>query len=192
MCSETRRIHLVLTKDLTTKTFLLIFHQFVSRGGLYTVIHSDNARMFKAVYAELKKLWQVFNNPDVSNYYVNKGIKWRYIIGQGAWWGGFHERLVRPVKTILRKVFGQTSLVVDELETVLTEIESVINHRPLVYVQGDDPQVLSPSHFLIGNKPTNLPPIKVSDNVYKSTKEILLKTYQYREKLLNNFWKSFF
>ena len=90
---------------------------------------------FKAADAELKKLWQVFNNPDVSNYYVNKGIKWRYIIGQGAWWGGFHERLVRPVKTILRKVFGQTSLVVDELETVLTEIESVINHRPLVYVQ---------------------------------------------------------
>ena len=149
-------IHLELTKDLSTKSFLLAFHRFVSRIGLCTVMHSDNAGTFKAADAELKKMWQVLNNPDVKKY-ANKGIQWRYIIERLAWYvyGGFYKRLLWTVKTLLKKVLGQTSLVVDELEAVLTEIESVINHRPIVYVQGDNPQVLSTSHFLIGNKSTN-------------------------------------
>lgn len=191
-CAVTRGIHLELTKDLTAKSFLLAFRRFVSRRGLCSVIYSDNARTFKAADAELKKMWQVLNNPDVKNYYSAKGIQWRYIVERGAWWGGFYERLVRSVKTILRKILGRTSLVVEELETVLTEIESVINHRPLTSIQGDDSIVLSPAHFLIGKKLTNLPPVKYSDHKSSSTKEILLKTYRYREKLLNTFWKIFF
>ena len=79
----TRGIHLELTKDLTTKTFLLAFRRFVSRKSLCTVIYSDNARTFKADDAEFKKLWQMLNNTDVKNNYANKGIQWRYISSNG-------------------------------------------------------------------------------------------------------------
>ncbi|KFM65615.1 hypothetical protein X975_22934, partial [Stegodyphus mimosarum] len=94
-------------------------------------------------------------------------------------------------KTILRKILGRTSLFPEELETVLTEIEAVINCRPLTYIQDNEPQVLSPAHFLLGQKLANLPPVKYTHEVC-STKEILLKAYLYREKLLNNFWKNFY
>ncbi|XP_054706713.1 uncharacterized protein LOC129216520 [Uloborus diversus] len=166
-CAVTRGFHLELTKNLTTESFLQAFRRFVSRKGLCSVIYSDNARTFKAADAELKKMWQVLSHPDVKNFYAAKGIQWRYIVEKGAWWGGFYERLVRSVKTMLRKTLSCSSLHADELETVLIEIESVINHRPLTYIEDDqhEYQVLSPAHFLLGNKPLNLPPVKYTDFV---------------------------
>ncbi|XP_035222924.1 uncharacterized protein LOC118195707 [Stegodyphus dumicola] len=107
-CAVTRGIHLELTKDLTTKSFLLAFRRFISRRGLCSLIYSDNARTFKAADAELRKMWQVLSHPDVKNYYAAKGIQWRYIIEKEAWWGGFYERVVRSVKTILRRFITAT------------------------------------------------------------------------------------
>lgn len=186
-CAVTRAIHLELTRDLTTKSFLLAFRRFVSRRGLCSIVYSDNARTFKAADSELKAMWGVLSHTEVKNFYATKGIQWRYIVERGAWWGGFYERMVRTVKTILKKVLGRASLVVEELETVLIEIEAVINHRPLTYVHEEETLILSPDRFLVGKKIGNLPPVNI-----KSTKEILYKAYRYRERLLNNFWRTFF
>ena len=89
-----------------------------------TIIDSDNARTLKTAGAELKKMWQVLNNLDDKNFYTNKGIQWIYMIERGAWWGGFYERLLRTIKTLMRKVLCRKSLVLDKLEVVLTETES--------------------------------------------------------------------
>ena len=58
-----------------------------------------------------------------------------------------YERLVQTVKLTLRKVLGRALQVVDELVPVLSEIESVINHRNLAYIQGDNPHKFC--HLLI-------------------------------------------
>lgn len=67
-------------------------------------------------------------------------------------WGGFWERLVRSVKVILRKVLGRAELNFEEMCTLLTEAEAIINSRPLTYVHNDvnEPQPLTPAHFLVG------------------------------------------
>lgn len=191
-CAVTRSIHLELTKDLSTATFLLAFRRFVARRGLCSIVYSDNALTFKAADAELKKVWKMINHPDVKNYYASNGIQWRYIIEKGAWWGGFYERLVRSVKVALRKILGRTSLSFDEMQTVLIEVESIVNRRPITYVY-DSPhelQPLTPANFLLGNKGASLPPIKIKDCVCISNREILLKAYLHREKLLNQFWRK--
>ncbi|XP_050512982.1 uncharacterized protein LOC126888663 [Diabrotica virgifera virgifera] len=59
------------------------------------------------------------------------------------------ERLVRVVKELLRRQLGKASLHYVELYTVLCDIESVINQRPLTYVsEVDEFEVLTPSSFL--------------------------------------------
>ena len=65
--------------------------------------------------------------------------------------GGPWERLVRTVKCSL-KVILQNTLVNDfTLNTVFTEVESLVNSRPLTAVSEDvnDLELLTPNHFLL-------------------------------------------
>ncbi|GFW90734.1 uncharacterized protein TNCV_2417311 [Trichonephila clavipes] len=119
-------------------------------------------------------------------------IKWQYIIERGAWWGGFYERIVRSVKTILRKVTGKSSLTSEELETVLCEIEAVLNSRPITYIDSDSTGnfPLTPSHFLLERRLTSFPVMKHSTVDCVVDKKVLLKQFSYSERLLNNFYRQ--
>ena len=65
-------------------------------------------------------------------------IEWSFIPPASPWFGGFYERLVRAVKTPMKKVLGRSLLHCKELETVVTEVEKLVNSRPLTHVGGDE------------------------------------------------------
>ena len=73
-------------------------------------------------------------------------------MGWGGGGGGVYERMVKTVKSCLRKVLGQARLNYEEMETVLTEIEMAVNSRPLTYMQDDIFEILTPSHLLLGRR----------------------------------------
>lgn len=50
--------------------------------------------------------------------------------------GRFWERLVKCIKTPLKKELGRSTLDFEELRTVLVEVESVVNARPITYTYG--------------------------------------------------------
>ncbi|XP_055944606.1 uncharacterized protein LOC129975568 [Argiope bruennichi] len=189
-CAVTRSVHLELVGDLTTDTFLLAFRRFISRRGLCSVVVSDNARTFKRAELEIKLIWNVLNHADVKNFYSANGIKWKYIVERAAWWGGFYERMVRTVKTALRKTLGKSCLTVEQLLTVLTEIEGMINSRPITYVGSDteEPIALTPAHFLLGKRVTSLPSVRLHLDSNLSSRKCLIKAFNYREKLMRSFW----
>ncbi|GFU78897.1 integrase catalytic domain-containing protein [Trichonephila clavipes] len=166
-CAVTRELHLELVTSLTTEAFL-------------------------AEIELRRRLWTVITHPDVKEFCASRGIKWKYIIERGAWWGGYYERIVRSVKTILRKIIGKSSLTSEELETVLCEIEAVLNSRPLTYFDSDSTGnfPLTVSHFLLGRRLTSLPAMKLSTVDCVVDKKGLLKRFNYRERLLNNFWRQ--
>ena len=76
------------------------------------------------------------------SFYSNEGITWEYTTAMAPWRGGFYERLVGLVKQGLRKEIGHKLLSWDKLITMITEVEAVINTRPLTYMYGDFFQVL--------------------------------------------------
>ncbi|GFW07419.1 integrase catalytic domain-containing protein [Trichonephila clavipes] len=80
----------------------------------------------------------------------DKGIHWKFIVERAPWWGGFYERLVKTIKDPLRKILGRALLTFEELSTILSEVEVIVNHRPLTYVENDpgEPKPLTPAHFL--------------------------------------------
>ncbi|GFQ83656.1 integrase catalytic domain-containing protein [Trichonephila clavata] len=86
-----------------------------------------------------------------------------YIIERAAWWGGFYERMVRSVKVALRKTLGKSSLTTEQLSTVLTEIEGMINSQPITYVgsETEEPISLTPAHFIAGKRITSLPLVRL-------------------------------
>lgn len=149
-CASTRAVHLELTRGLTAQDFLLAFRRFASRRGLPATIQSDNAKTFRSSSKEIRNITR---SPEVSSYLVNNQISWNFIVERAPWWGGYWERLVRSVKAPHHKVIGRTTLSYDELNTLLTEIEGVLNARPLTYVYDDRESIsypLTPSSLIYG------------------------------------------
>lgn len=67
---------------------------------------------------------------------------------------------MRSVKSALKKVIGRCALNYDELLTVLTEIEGVINSRPITYVYDDEESVsyaVTPSQLIYGRRLCSYP-----------------------------------
>lgn len=197
-CLVTRAIHLELVCDMTAQQFLLSLQRFIARRGKPSLIILDNAPQFKLAKSTMDKIWSsVIRDQNVHSYTSTQGINWRFIPERAPWMGGFYERLVRLVKQALRKTLGPLCLTFVQLQTLVTEIEAVINSRPLVHVGSDlkDNQVLTPSHFLTMNPQTGFPtadPDSIQDVDYigkLSSKDNLLQLWKRGERYLANFWK---
>ena len=63
-----------------------------------------------------------------------------------------------------QKTIGKAYLNMIELNTILIEVEAVLNSRPLTYpyVDINDASPLTPSHFLCGHRLLTLPDTRVS------------------------------
>ena len=139
-----------LTIRLDATAFLMAFRRFSGRRGLPATLLSDNAKPFKSSSREIEK---IPGSREVVQYMANNGVTWKFIVERAAWWGGFWERLVQTVKRTLREVLGRSCLSFDELSTLLVEVESVVNARPLTYISDEVEQssfVLTPSHLING------------------------------------------
>ena len=192
-CAVTRAVHLELVSDLTTDAFLLALKRFIARRGICSVIYSDNAKTFKKAEKDLKFLWTLMKGKEIQELFADKRIVWKYIVERAAWWGGMWERLVRSVKTCLRKIMGRSYLKFEELQTLICEVEAVINSRPLSYLhtESSEPSPLTPAHFLTGQRITTLPPYPLglrNSSSEKTTATQLNKRLQYRQRLSTNFW----
>lgn len=76
--------------------------------------------------------------------------------------------------------------------TILTKAEAIINSRPLAYVHSDvdETQLLTPAHFLVGQRLTCLPPkpFPADTNHPTAKKEEMTRRWRYRQRLMTNFW----
>jgi len=65
---------------------------------------------------------------------------------------------VKSVKQHLNRIVANINLTYDEMYTVLVQIESCLNSRPLVPLSNDlnDLAVLTPAHFLIDSSLVSL------------------------------------
>ena len=133
------------------ETFLLEFQRFASRRSLPQVMMSDNTSTFTSAAGELTRLLQSEN---LSTSLAAHEVAWKYIPKKALWFGGFWERLIGLTKISLKKVLGRSHIRLPALQTMITEIEAVLNDRPLTYTSSDiaDPQPLTPAHLLYGRK----------------------------------------
>ena len=111
---------------------------------------------------------------------------------RAPWWGGFWKRMVHSFSQMLsRKTIGRSSLSYDELSTLLIEIESVLNSRPLTYVFDDSEGIcytLSSSHLIYGHRIANI--LNTGHYEVLSTSNSLTKQVKHYFSLLSNFTKQ--
>ena len=92
---------------------------------------------------------EVLASESVQTYATNHNIVWRFAVELVPWMGGFYERVIGIVKKSIKKSMGRACLSLDQLYTIITEIEAVVNEQPLVYVGEEFTSgiVLTPADF---------------------------------------------
>ncbi|GFY13555.1 integrase catalytic domain-containing protein [Trichonephila clavipes] len=95
-------------------------------------------------------------------------------------------------KDPLRKILGRALLTFEELSTILSEVEVIVNHRPLTYVEKNpgEPEPLTPAHFLELGYGDSKYPIHFIELIDTTTaKESYKKRKTYRTLLLKQLWR---
>jgi len=162
VCFTTRAIHLQLVSSMATETFIAAFRRFISRRGRPRDMYSDCGTNFvgaRRVIGELQKQFGQAEQKRLADEFTQDGIQWHFNPPGAPHFGGLWEAGVKSVKHHLFRVIGNAALTFEEMTTLLTQIEGILNSRPLTVVSSnpDDLQALTPSHFLIGGPIVALP-----------------------------------
>ena len=188
ICFATKAVHLELVGDLTTESFIGCLKRFFSRRGKSQTIYSDNATNFVGARNELNELYNSIESmekdPKVQAYLLNEQVTWRFISPRSPHMGGLWEAAVKSFKHHLKRTVGN-SLLTEQLETYVIEIEAILNSRPLSPLSSDpnDLLPLTPGHFLIGSSLTSFPQTDLRDIPVGR-----LSSWQHVQQMRQHFW----
>ena len=152
VCASSRALHLEITLDLSTDSFLETFRRFVAVRGAPNTIYTDNGKNFEAS----SKLISTTINGSLNGHAVIEDlarhkIAWSFIPPRSPWWGGFYERMVQMLKKGLKRTMSEKGLNYLQFETMVKRIEGVINDRPLITLDDDPNQlIITPSTLILG------------------------------------------
>ncbi|XP_023312160.1 uncharacterized protein LOC108913397 [Anoplophora glabripennis] len=151
ICFATKAIHLELASDLSTDAFIGALRRFIARRGRCSRIFSDCGSNFIGANRELTKYMKLSVEAET--------ITWNFNPPSAPHFGGLWESGVKSVKTHLSRVIGNQVLTYEELNTLLIQIESLLNSRPLCSLSSDpnDLSVLTPGHLLTMEPLTSVP-----------------------------------
>ena len=185
-CMNTRAIHLEMVFSLDTDSFLLAFRKFVGRRGSPSVCYSDNGTCLVAGERELREGIENWNQHVIGDFMSQERIDWRFNPPAAPHFGGVWERLVRSAKVAMKAVLGNQTVSDEVLSTVLTEVEFVLNGRPLTHVSMDpqDPEPITPNHFIHGGRCLNMPP-----GIFEKEEITGRKRWRASQAMVNEIWK---
>ncbi|XP_008482926.1 uncharacterized protein LOC103519612 [Diaphorina citri] len=188
ICLTTKAVHIELASDLSTETFLNCFKRFLSRRGCCQVMYSDNGTNFIGAKNSLDELYNLLVSNDYQSRLMEQlnisRIQWKTIPPHAPHMGGIWESQMRPMKAHLMRVVGLQILTFEEFTTVLTQIEALLNSRPLCQLSADPDtlSVLTPAHFLHSEPLKWLPAEDVSTLSHVSRHQLL-------DQLVQCYWK---
>ena len=136
-CVRRTAIRLDKVPDASCSSFTGSSKLFIPVNGVVDLYISDNAKCF--------------TGQGLGDYLSTLSISLRYKLEVSPWWRGVLEWMVQVVKGSLRKFLPKSKLTYEELLTVIFEIKSFANSRPLCYVYDNSiEKVITSPHLLLG------------------------------------------
>ena len=180
-----RCVHLEVVENADTDSFINTMRRFVNRRSAPETMYSDCGTNFKGATKELQEFLKNLDHETITTYATSNGMSWKFNPPASPHMGGVWERMIRSVKEIISGLTKDIILTDFQLMTLLTEVESILNNRPLTHSSEDtdDLEALTPNHALIGHS-RNWNNMGTFPENFSSRKK--WKQVQY---LANNFWK---
>ncbi|XP_068738031.1 uncharacterized protein, partial [Montipora capricornis] len=154
----------------------MCLRRFINRRGEVTEIRCDRGSNFVGAQRELREGLEEWNQQQIDSELLQRGCKWIFQPPTASSMSGVWERLVRSAKTVLKAILGAQVVTEPVLQTLLTEVETVLNGRALTANSGDpnDLQPLTPAHFLMQRQSICLPPgvFEKADQYRRKWKEV--------------------
>jgi len=212
-CLVTRAVHLELAEDCSAQCFLAAFVRFSQRRGMPKTVLSDNGTNFVLGAKVVRSFWdekwddkwqEVYSDQLVRRFAFNHKILWKHIAERAPWQGGTYERLIKNVKAHLRPTIGRAGISSSNFATLLTQVEGMVNSRPLTYISDDresDYIVLRPLDFLLPMGAEVVPPVMgdedvdPNDEIYQrpaSSREALTDLMNEQNRRLKRTWTGFY
>lgn len=185
ICCRYKCIDLQAVSALTKEAFLLTLKRFIARRGIPNLIFCDNGRNFVSAAKEIKDLFKVYKN-SIIDFAADQGIEFRFAPAYSPHFSGLAESGVAAAKRHIHRILKNTHLTYEELASLFSQIEAILNSRPLcpLSTSPNDFSPLTPGHFLIGRPLTSLPsPCLLDANTNR------LDRFQRLELARQHFWK---
>ncbi len=109
---------------------------------------------------ELKSLVSEMDEEKIKGKTASKGVRWLFNPPAAPHFGVVNQLMVKAAKKAIYAVVGNAKDNDEELMTVFSGAESLMNSRPLTYQSSDvrDIVPLTPNHFLYGQAGGQLAP----------------------------------
>ena len=146
---------------------------------------SDNGSNYIGAAQEIKELVDSMDQDKIQRLTSNQGIEWQFNSPEAPHFGGVFERMIKSAKRAIYAILKEADVNDEELQTVFTGAESLLNSRPLTTVSGDanGEPVLTPNHFLIGQMGGELAPDTVD-----TTAVSVRRQWRRVQKLIHRVW----
>lgn len=183
VCFASKAVHVELVTELSTNSFLCAFKRLIARRGLPTNVHSDNAKNFIGADRIINEIKEV----TFQNFLSENRIVWHFIPPRSPHVGGLWESAVRLMKFHLKRTCQGVLLSYESFNSLLVQVESIVNSRPLVPLTEDpeDLMALTPGHFLIGGSLLSLPESPITD-----VRQTIRCNYKHLRFLFEQFWNK--
>ncbi|XP_055621992.1 uncharacterized protein LOC129765605 [Toxorhynchites rutilus septentrionalis] len=185
-CMTVRAIHLEITGSLSTESCKFAIRRFIARRGSPQEIYSDQGTNFRGASNELIKEIRGINEK-LADTFTNTATQWHFNPPASPHMGGAWERMVKTVKIALTSLSLPKKPDDEIFSTVVTEVEAMVNSRPLTYIPIDpcNGESLTPNHFLLLSSSGVVQPTKPPTD-----ERIALKNnWNLVQVLLDQFWR---
>ncbi len=159
-CLAVRAIHIEVAHSLDTDSCINALRRFICRRGQVAIMRSDQGTNFISADKELREAITSLNQNKIQDAMSQRGIQWIFNPPAASHHGGVWERQIRTIRKVLTSVLKQQNLDDEGLQTVLCEVEAIVNDRPITKTSDDpnDLDALTPNHLLLLKTQAILPP----------------------------------
>ena len=193
-CYSCRGVHIEMTASLDTDAFILALRRFLSRRGPVRSIRSDNGGNFIGVEEEMRKGLQEMDMEKIRKFLLDHScdwIQWEKNPPESSHMGGVWERQIRTVRSVLSSLLKDIPGRLDDesLRTLFTEVEAIVNSRPLAVdnLNDETSDPLTPNHLLTMKSKVVLPP----PGVFQQADIYCRKRWRAVQHLANEFWQQY-